>query len=396
MKVVFVTNYYNHHQSELAKALDRITGGSYLFVATSDIPEERKKMGYGYEDVPEFVRFANESEEEYQKCKQEILKAEAVIVGSAPRDIYYDRLKAGKLTFFYSERIYKEKKQFWKQPVRLVKMHHRMGRFHNTYLLAASAYAPCDYKNLGLFKKRAFKFGYFPPLKVIENPEKFIAEKEPNSILWVGRLLYWKHPEAALFLAKQLREKQYQAKIRIIGDGEMREELAKRICEEKLEDYVELLGVRTPKEVRDYMEKSQIYLFTSDYQEGWGAVLNESMNSAMGVVASLAAGSTPYLIHHTDAENSDANGYTFENEDWTGLTDKVCELLDRQDDLRRMGMNAYRTIQTQWNSQVAAERFVNICEHLLTARDGAEKEAVMRIYADGPLSMAPIMKDGKR
>lgn len=47
-------------------------------------------------------------------------------------------------------------------------------------------------------------------------------------------------------------------------------------------------------EVRSYMEKADIYLFTSDFNEGWGAVLNESMNSGCAVVASHAIGSVPF------------------------------------------------------------------------------------------------------
>ena len=46
------------------------------------------------------------------------------------------------------------------------------------------------------------------------------------------------------------------------------------------------------------MEKSSIYLFTSNFDEGWGAVLNESMNSACAVISSHAAGATPFLISH--------------------------------------------------------------------------------------------------
>ena len=49
------------------------------------------------------------------------------------------------------------------------------------------------------------------------------------------------------------------------------------------------------------MEKSEIFLFTSDKGEGWGAVLNESMNSACAVVASHAIGSVPFLLK--DGEN---------------------------------------------------------------------------------------------
>ena len=43
------------------------------------------------------------------------------------------------------------------------------------------------------------------------------------------------------------------------------------------------------------MEKTGIFLFTSDRQEGWGAVLNEAMNSGCAVVASHLIGAVPFL-----------------------------------------------------------------------------------------------------
>jgi len=46
--------------------------------------EERKKMGYGYEEIPLYVWNSNTSKEEYSRCKNEILNAEVVIIGSAP------------------------------------------------------------------------------------------------------------------------------------------------------------------------------------------------------------------------------------------------------------------------------------------------------------------------
>ncbi len=49
-----------------------------------------------------------------------------------------------------------------------------------------------------------------------------------------------------------------------------------------------MLGAMSPDKVRAYMERADVFLFTSDFNEGWGAVLNESMNSGCAVVASHA------------------------------------------------------------------------------------------------------------
>ena len=55
MKIVFVSNYYNHHQHALSQAFDRITEGQYHFVATSEMRADRKKLGYGQWEQPNYV-----------------------------------------------------------------------------------------------------------------------------------------------------------------------------------------------------------------------------------------------------------------------------------------------------------------------------------------------------
>ncbi len=110
------------------------------------------------------------------------------------------------------------------------------------------------------------------------------------SILWVGRLIKWKHPELAIIVAKMLRDSGYDFNMKIIGQGEMKAELIKMIKIYNLEKYIYFLDYMSPEKVREHMEQANIFLFTSDYNEGWGAVLNEAMNSGCSVVASHAIG----------------------------------------------------------------------------------------------------------
>ena len=46
MKVTFISNYLNHHQLPLAKALLDIPEIDYTFVATTPFNTERAAMGY--------------------------------------------------------------------------------------------------------------------------------------------------------------------------------------------------------------------------------------------------------------------------------------------------------------------------------------------------------------
>ena len=153
------------------------------------------------------------------------------------------------------------------------------------------------------------------------------------------------------------------------------------IHEKRLDDCVQMLGAMSPEKVREYMEAADIFLFTSDFNEGWGAVLNESMNSACAVVASHAIGSVPFLLE------DGKNGFIYKNGDEQSLYERVVQLIE-QPELREMiGRNAYRTLAEKWNAEVVAERFIALAQALL---EGKKAD----LFEDGPCSRAKILKNG--
>ena len=79
-----------------------------------------------------------------------------------------------------------------------------------------------------------------------------------------------------------------------------------RIKKQGLENHVHLLGKMPNGEVMEAMRSHHIFCFTSDKNEGWGAVLNEAMSSGCCPVSSIATGSTPYLI------KDGVNGFSFD------------------------------------------------------------------------------------
>lgn len=74
-------------------------------------------------------------------------------------------------------------------------------------------------------------------------------------------------------------------------------------------DCVSLIGNMPNDEILALMQKSHIFIFTSDRNEGWGAVLNEAMSNGCAVVASNMIGAAPYLIKQGE------NGYIFKSGD---------------------------------------------------------------------------------
>lgn len=44
--VVFISNYYTHHQADLSYQFSCLTNGEYWFIQTEEMSEERKQLGW--------------------------------------------------------------------------------------------------------------------------------------------------------------------------------------------------------------------------------------------------------------------------------------------------------------------------------------------------------------
>ncbi|MBP3683455.1 MAG: glycosyltransferase family 4 protein [Oscillospiraceae bacterium] len=374
MKIVFLSNYFNHHQQPVSEALYRKPGVTFHFIATTSMPAQRKNLGYHMETLPGYVCSA--STPAGQKAALALLReSDVVITGSAPEKMVRRVIKDHKLVFRYSERPLKKREPLKYLP-RLLRWHWRNPPGKPVYLLCASGYAAKDYAKFGLFRNRAYQWGYFPETKRYDRFHSLLAQKTVTDILWCGRFLDWKRPEDAIRAAGLLKEAGYAFRLRFIGGGDREGRLRALVRELALEDRVEFLGTMQPEQVRGYMEQAGIYLFTSGRQEGWGAVLNEAMNSGCAVIASHAIGAVPFLIR--DGEN----GLVYPSGDVTGLWDKLRYLLDHPEAQKRVGKAAYETIVAEWNAEVAAERLTNLAQAIL---DG---EPFPGLYTSGPCSPA--------
>ncbi len=358
MQVTFVSNYINHHQIPVSDELYAQLGEKYHFVQTEPMEEERVKMGWSgeVEELPYLVCYYEKPE----FCQKLILESDVVIFGGVEDESYIaPRLEKGLFTVRYSERIYKEGQ--WKRisPRGLLKKYHDHIRYRKSdvYLLCSGAYVADDFRLIGAYPGKMMKWGYFPQNYKYDIGELF-AEKEKNAVpllLWTGRMIDWKHPEYAVELAKRLKEKGYVFYLKMIGGGEMKPQLESMVKEFGLEKEVTFLDFMSPSEVRRQMEKADIYLMTSDRKEGWGAVVNEAMNSGCVVVASHMVGATPTLIRHS------VNGLVFRSENVDSLTEEVEKIINNACYRKEIGTSAYETIDTMWNPQNAANRLLEFC-----------------------------------
>ena len=381
MKLTFVSNYINHHQIPLAEQLYARLGDDYRFIETEKMDEERVRMGWNEDTggLPYLLRYAESPE----TCKGLIADSDVVVFGGTDDESYIrERLQSHKPVIRCSERLYKEGQ--WKavspRGLRRKYLDHTRYREQPVYLLCAGAYVPTDFHIVRAYPGKMFRWGYFPPFKK-QDLNQLMERKRKNStprILWSGRFLDWKHPQDALAVAAFLKREGISFEMTLIGGGEEEKRLRERLQEKGLTDTVRLKGFRRPEEVRKAMEQADIFLFTSDYKEGWGAVLNEAMNSGCAVAANTAAGASPYLICHGQ------NGYLYKNGDREQLCAHVRYLLQHPDVRERTGRNAYETIARTWNAENACKALLMLCRRILG-------EETVSVPGSGPGSAAPVI-----
>lgn len=372
MKITFISNYLNHHQMPLCDGFLSIPGVEFTFVATARISQARIQLGYKHEfdHLPYYMEAIEPQDNAV--AEQLCFDSDVVIIGSAPIHFVKRRLRARRLTFSYNERWFKQ--GFWRHPGDIYRAIRDFTQFNNSnfYQLCASAYTAYDSSRIFAFPGRKLRWGYFPTVKN-HNVSELMEKKQPASVLWVARFLDWKHPEKAVEVARQLKDEGYMFRLSMIGSGPMEETIRTLIKQYGLEDCVCLLGSMPPEQVREHMERSRIFLFTSDFGEGWGAVLNEAMNSGCAVVASHAIGSAPYLIDHG------RNGFIYQNENEEQLYQYTKQLLIDTPLAEKLGAEAYKTMTDCWNGGLAAKRLHDFSVAKLTGE-------MLPEYRVGPVS----------
>lgn len=373
MQVVYISNYINHHQLPLCKELFRLLGHDFTFVATQKVPDRRLALGYRDMDGEyPFVKFLQDEKQIEALCNS----CDMLLVGSAPDSCFRGRLSQGKPVIKCSERFFKNGRT-WKQlPRNLVSALRHIRKYQRKplYFLCASAYTAADVNAFADYRGRVFRWGYFP-----ETQAKFCQAKRAGSILWAGRYLSWKHPEAVVELGQRLKRDGVIFSAEMLGCGELLESIQGQIQAAGLVDNITTSGAIPAEQVRSRMGNAQIFLLTSDQTEGWGAVLNEAMAAGCAVVASDAAGATPFLVTHEE------NGMVFPSGDWEAMYQCVRKLLENLELASRLGQKARETVTGLWSAEEAAYRLLNLIQHILEGKDPNS------LYIDGPCSPAEIL-----
>ena len=381
MVITFVSNYINHHQIPFCDAMSTLFEDvEFHFVQVMPMEEKRLRMGWAVD--PNDYPYVSLYYEDKEHCEDLILNSDVTIFGwteGITEELERKRLSSDKLSFRVSERIYRGCRYKWISPKGLLKKYEEHVRYRKkpVFLLCAGAYVAADFKLIHAYPDKMLKWGYFPDIR-----EKGLRVTEAGNkvkLCWAGRFIRLKHPEFAIKICEELKERGYEFELKMIGDGYMKEDLEKAVSDAGLFAYVKFTGNLKPSEVINKMKASDVLLFTSNYLEGWGAVVNEAMQCGCAVVASNEAGSVPFLIK--DGEN----GLCYEEGNYVKFREKVLSLFEEKYKILQFAKNGYDTIENVWNAKKASTEFVRFCREYVD-------EGVPRPAKEGPMSIAETLK----
>lgn len=374
MKLVFYSLVLNHHQACIADEFFNLLGDDYAFVETAEC-HDSKGGAADYSKRPYLVK-AWSSRTEYAKAMQMALKADVcVFSGYEALPFERARMKRGLLSFDMGERMLKRGWLNLASPriLKMVMAYHLGGWSKKPiYKLCCSAFGKGDQYKLHSFRKRCYKWGYFIDVPTVVSDGMFVVNKSCVKFMWCARFLKLKHPELIIKMAQNLKREGYGFHLDIYGDEGnaapseevyTRNDLEHLTEEYGVKDVVTFYGNKPNDEIIKAMQEHDVFLFTSDQREGWGAVVNESMANGCAVISSNVIGSTGYLV------KEGRTGFSFNNLNSDSLTENAKWLIEHPAELEQMKKQAYATMRDVWSPRKAAEALLKLIDDLKNGRE---------------------------
>lgn len=158
-------------------------------------------------------------------------------------------------------------------------------------------------------------------------------------VLWVGRLDPVKGLSHLIRAFAQVRERFTNAKLVLVGDGPLRDQLRAEIDQAGLADDVSLLGAR--RDVPSLLRLARMFAFPSR-TEGLPNALLEAMAGGLPIVTTDVPGCHDLVTH-------EATGLLVPYGDTQALAEAIIRLLVDPSLADRLGAGASRAVDERWN-----------------------------------------------
>lgn len=228
-------------------------------------------------------------------------------------------------------------------------------RIANIYKLIDYFITPSEF-----LRNKLVEYG-FESKKIIHIPNFIDAGKiRPNYtysdyFLYLGRL---SREKGILTLLKAINSLQGSTKLKIVGKGQLEEEIVDYIANNRLENYIEMLGYQGGEELEDIIRKAMFVVVPSEWYENFPYAVLEAFAYGKPVIGTNIGG-IPEQI------DDGINGYLFKYKNTSELAEKIIYLIDNSEKIVEMGKKAREKVELKYNSQNHYEALMNLYRRLV-------------------------------
>lgn len=183
--------------------------------------------------------------------------------------------------------------------------------------------------------------------------EDVVYKHNTKTVLAMGRLAYQKGFDMLLDAWYHISKKNNEWHLRIVGDGELKQELQKKIAEDGISNVKICPATNNPRE--EYIN-ADIFVLSSRY-EGLGLVLLEAANLSLPLVAFDCDNGPREII------KPGINGLLVTPNDIEDLSDKLFLIMTNEELRRDMSKNALSSVK-QFRSDCILSQWVNLIEEI--------------------------------
>lgn len=174
-------------------------------------------------------------------------------------------------------------------------------------------------------------------------------------LMMVGRLDPVKGHIFAFKAMTILKNKGYDIKLTLVGEGAERPNLERYITEHHLENHIQLLGAKSQEDIRSLLWEHQLFIFPSvslpdGRRETQGLAPIEAQACGVPVVA-FNSGGVKYTV------KNGVTGFLCEEENTIELSDKIEKLILEPELLLKMEEQAITFIETNFSKEIIDKRW---------------------------------------
>jgi len=273
-----------------------------------------------------------------------------------------DKCKNGKYYWCFFNKC--TKNSYLKSFINTVEMylHHKILHIYDLIhlFIAPSRFMQRKVIEMGFNKKPIL---YLPNFVWVKEYTPLYNSKS-NYIVYVGRLSFEKGLFTLLNAMKGFKRK--EVILKIVGQGPLEDKLKNKVKDEKISN-VEFLGFITGKKLFNIIRNSFFVVLPSEWYENNPRSIIESFAFGKPAIGSSIGGIPELII-------DGVTGYLFKPKDHIDLSNKIKIMLSDHRKLIKMGKNARRFVEMNFNPDKHYEKLMEIYNMAITLSQGKNVE----------------------